>query len=656
MSSKSKSLIKIPGVDLIDREFLDRVASLMLFRDTDDEFMMLIQKLNQNNFWDLALWGDGDINRYKFILKMSTGWRLRGVPLDIIRDKLKANDEYKAIIERVETQTIFFDKNETMDTLKNKVKTYLLYHFMTKFNTDVMDKFSNGGFVEEATFTDVLEQIEKLYNEITFDYASTEATYSDASRVESRFEERMKKITGQSTNLVIPTGIDLLDACFQNGGVETGCVHMFGAPYGKGKTRFVTAMGAYAWQTGRNVYHITIENKRDDIESLYDYAILGISSDELNGIIRRSAKNDEDAIKKYREIRSMLSETIRSKSNILEVKKFQPYKVTAAMIEAFIKRKMGTSPKPDVVIIDHLDIMMSNHGFITDMFQKGELIAGEVKDLSERYNFATYTPTQVNRGGVKTNRMNSTKDTNTLGGEDTSRSMAKNELVDLYVTVNQNDKEVTKNRMRLFVDKNRHGIDRMIIPIHFDKGTLAIRTLKRPEELLDYSDDIKQHVELLMSRLGKKVNLTDETTFNTISTIGSGTNMPTVNMNLYEASPVLPSVAAPLHANVDIDNGHVKEEVHVDLPREEYAKAKPFLDKLWTVEISEVVNIFIDESGMISVEVNDAVYACDIEKIRKAVSRLNDETHYNVSNHAVVGTVLERLNLGYHKSTPTTLD
>jgi len=498
----NQSVEQLHGVDIVDRDFLNKVIGVMLFRDVDDELTSVFQKITDVDFWDISLSDAGDSKTYRTLLKVITSLRLQGHSPHVIKEKLSSHQKFSEIIHDVEINKEINDTHDTLEVLKNKIKTFLLYRFLVDCNQNITGRLVSGKTVDDYTFTETIKKIEGLYSGITFDHIASESTYSDETTIDARFQNRLDKITGKKHGHIIETGIELVDASFNNQkGMESGCIYMVSAPYGIGKTRFVTAVGANSYINGYNTYHITIENKKEQVEALYDIALTGVTIEEIYSTLLNS-ENDEDAKAKLNAIKGCLHEVYASHPNVLEIKKFQPYKTSAALIENFIKRKMSSgSPKPDILIVDHMDIMLPNQGFVSDLFQRGELIVGELKDLAERYQLVILVPTQIGREGVRSNRTN--KNSATSGGESVSRSLAKNELVDFHATLNQNDEENVKNLMRIFIDKNREGWGRVVIPIHFDKGKLRITSLTKENELQDFDETVLMHVNRLLIRAGK---------------------------------------------------------------------------------------------------------------------------------------------------------
>ena len=93
---------QLPGVDIIDRDFLNKVIGLMLFRDVDDELSSVFQKVTDVDFWDISLGDTGDSKTYRTLLKIVTSLRLQGHSPHVIKEKLCSHQGFASIISDVE--------------------------------------------------------------------------------------------------------------------------------------------------------------------------------------------------------------------------------------------------------------------------------------------------------------------------------------------------------------------------------------------------------------------------------------------------------------------------------------------------------------------------------------------------------------------------
>lgn len=482
---------KISNVSIISRDYLYSLINVLVTSDFDDRLRLLISKIIDTDFIDIAL-ASKELTVYRALLYNIIELKLKGYDTASIVERLSHNKEFQTILTKA-LSLEKINKNSILDILQTKLKVLSLYNFFIRF-TKVVNPATMNELAEEQNFRQVITSISELYRDITFDIVCKQRTYTDVNELEHRFSERLLRLTNKASIKIVPTGIPYVDICMRYGGFESQGLYMIGATYGTGKTRFITKIASNMYLQGFNVYHVTIENRIEDIEELYDTALLGLSPEQLNRIIRNSL-NDSTTLD---EIKKRLREIYTSRQNAIYIKKFHPYHVDAFAIKEWIlqMRQSGANP-PDVVIVDHIDIVSPSDMRKADsLFQRGEQVASELKTIAEELNVVLIVPTQLSREARKEMRKG-----HESGGETTSRSIAKLELVDFYMTLNQTEQEAMLGYMRLFIDKNRFGIDQVTIPIFFNKATLELRVIDSEDELVHFSQKVRISVERLKKRL-----------------------------------------------------------------------------------------------------------------------------------------------------------
>lgn len=129
-----------------------------------------------------------------------------------------------------------------------------------------------------------------------------------------------------------------------------------------------------------------------------------------------------------------------------------------------LKRTQGW--KPDVVILDYLDLMISRvDAYNKDEYQRQKHVATEVRGLAKNEHLLVFTATQSNRSGQGTD---TPVDLNQV-----AESYGKNMPLDYVVSLNQSrsQKIATPPRISLFIAKNRNGPKHEIIEctVEYDK-------------------------------------------------------------------------------------------------------------------------------------------------------------------------------------------
>jgi hypothetical protein len=477
--------------DIVDVEYLKNILGMICWYEPKRNlhtYISILQRLQP--FWDILIVSDEpEVQMLKNAIKLATSVRLKSKDLSFVRNEVITSfPQLKDIINSYRNKNALF--KDVLNDLLAKYKSFAAMKFAKQLQNVLLESISSGKDSVDL-YEEINRHIQEFYNEAQLDISSTEIRYSNIEEVEERIQQRIEELIKQEERKAfIPSRISLLNFSFANMvGYEKSCIYMFGAPTGGGKTRFSVSEGAHMYQSGFTVCHITIENNEQKISDLYDSALLGIPVDELYRLYRKSM-SDEEAKLKVKEIINALKDAIRQREiSKLVIKKFRPLAVTPLMIENYLISLIADDIVPDVLIVDHIDIVVPNSGRRDNMFQAGEEVVAQLKDIAERFNVCLILPTQLNREGNRKKKKKNPYD-DVLSRADVSRSGAKYELVDLFATLNRTPDEKFTNRLRLYIDKNRDGIEDLIIPCHFDTGSMELRALETFSELGTYQDSV----------------------------------------------------------------------------------------------------------------------------------------------------------------------
>jgi len=144
-----------------------------------------------------------------------------------------------------------------------------------------------------------------------------------------------------------------------------------------------------------------------------------------------------------------------------------------------LKRTKGW--KPDVIILDYMDLMMSRvDEYNKTDYDRQKHVANEIRGLAKNENVLIFTATQTNRGGVKSDGKDG-KDGNKVASlNDVAESYAKQFSLDYIVSLNQSDsdrKATPYPRIRAFIAKNRNGPKHEIVDIEVEYDKMQVREL-----------------------------------------------------------------------------------------------------------------------------------------------------------------------------------
>jgi len=252
--------------------------------------------------------------------------------------------------------------------------------------------------------------------------------------IEARFREDSRK--------VVPTPWDRINDLTQ-GGLGNGDFGLiFGNP-GGGKSWSLVALGGYAVRLGYNVVHYTLELGEDYVGRRYDAFFTKVPVDRIL------------------KSRDKVEEIIPQLPGELIIKEFPTGKATISTIESHLKKVNDLGIKPDLVIIDYVDLL-STRKRTAD--RKGEIddIYTSTKGLARELNIPIWSVSQVNRAGAKDE---------VIEGDKAAGSYDKIMITDFCLSLSRKAKDKVNGTGRFHIMKNRYGMDGLTFGVKADTST-----------------------------------------------------------------------------------------------------------------------------------------------------------------------------------------
>ena len=264
--------------------------------------------------------------------------------------------------------------------------------------------------------------------------------------VESRYRENHR--------LTVPTPWPILNESLQGGlgGGDFGLI--FGNP-GGGKSWALVALGGTAIKLGYNVVHYTLELGEDYVGRRYDAFFTNISVSDIG--------KHKTQIEKA---------TAELPGNLI-IREYSPGQATISTIESHIEKCKSLGFKPDLVIIDYVDLLSSKRRSV-DKKQEIDDIYISTKGLAKQLNLPVWSVSQVNRSGAKDN---------IIEGDKAAGSYDKMMVTDFALSLSRKKEDKVNNTGRFHVMKNRYGGDGMTYMASVDTSTGHI------EIQSEYDDD-----------------------------------------------------------------------------------------------------------------------------------------------------------------------
>lgn len=226
------------------------------------------------------------------------------------------------------------------------------------------------------------------------------------------------------------------------------------AVYGKGKSLFLANLLRSFIQLKYNCLYVSTE----------------MTASEINERIFRSATQTIDNNTAAIKYKKLIKEGIGN----FEVWCVEKDSTTAFDIENHIKQ---SRIKPDGIVMDYADGMIPSHETDID-YEKHGRVFSELFRLAQRLDVPIITATQANRGA---------KNKGLFGGENTGDSWRKLQDLEAMLVIPDFDSiedDSLSNQKDLYIDKNRGGINNVVMQFTADFDTWTINEVESANKLV----------------------------------------------------------------------------------------------------------------------------------------------------------------------------
>ena len=389
---------------------------------------------------------------------------------DILTEEYFSNTAHKWIVDEVLRYYSKYHTNPTMDVLKVEMKRVDNEVLQLSIKEQLKEAYRSSDesdltyIKEEFTNFCKNQQLKKaLLNSVDLlkagDYDSIRTLVDNALRsgqdknigheynkdVESRYLEDDRR--------PIPTPWAQFNELLQGGLGEGDLGLIFGNP-GGGKSWCLIALGAYAVQLGYNVIHYTLELGEGYVGRRYDAVFTGIQVDKL------------------KHHRNHIGETIEGLAGNLIVREYPMGKASVSTIESHIKKCIDLDFKPDLIIIDYIDLLSSKKKNRERKDEIDDIYVG-TKGLARELKLPIWSVSQVNRAGAKDN---------IIEGDKAAGSYDKIMIADVAMSLSRQKKDKVNGTGRFHIMKNRYGGDGMSYNAKVDTSNGHIEILNEMSE------------------------------------------------------------------------------------------------------------------------------------------------------------------------------
>ncbi len=324
-----------------------------------------------------------------------------------------------------------------------------------EFVEDIIRRFGQRALLKQA----VIDTFDMLQGkEDTLDLEKIKTKVESAMEIvvpkqvqTSALEDVIEAIEFTDTEPRIPTGIREVDD-HTKGGLPRGRLGIIVAPQKRGKTTALINIGAGALRMGKHVLHFTLEINRR--ETIIRYASSLINRPFLY------LRNNPDIVK-------AAMKKIKGRGGDLFVEEIIGVAPTMADIEACIR---SYRTKPDLVIVDYLDLCGSKNTKYQEERSLAKEIYTEFRRMAIRLDFSAWSASQSNRASISKK---------VVGMEDVAEDIRKIGICDLAIFVCQTPEEKEDSLARLFIGATRFSSKNPIFTVSFDTDCMRIKSIER---------------------------------------------------------------------------------------------------------------------------------------------------------------------------------
>jgi replicative DNA helicase len=265
----------------------------------------------------------------------------------------------------------------------------------------------------------------------------------------------------------ISSGWKFLDK-YMNGGFGKGELIIIMSPTSGGKSFWLAHAGANALKQGKTVLHYSFELYEHQVGNRYDAIISGIPIEQLEH------QNEF--------VRKKLNEFVEKTQSRLIIKFFPTKTASVSTLRNHISKLAQYNIIPDMVIVDYADLMNSRRHYEQKRLEL-ESVYEDLRATAAELQVPVISASQTNRSGL---------DEEVITMAAIAESFAKAQVADVILTLSRRYEDRIKNRGKLFIAKNRAGIDGIILPVMMDTIKATFEVFDKQEEFditKEFADD-----------------------------------------------------------------------------------------------------------------------------------------------------------------------
>ncbi len=335
----------------------------------------------------------GNIYQTKVITSLLTNPKFLRNVYDILNPKDFSSKAHQWIIDQVIKYYRMYNTTPSMDSLKielkktdNEVLQISIKEQLREaysYSEDKLD-YEEEEFIRfcknqqlKKVLLDSVELLKVGEYDVIRSQINTALKYGDDRNLG---HEYIKDIEARYTDnrKTIPTPWEDMNELLQ-GGLGNGDLGIvFGSP-GGGKSWALVELGAFALKLGYNVLHFSLELGEKYVGKRYDAYLTEIPVTQVQN---------------YKE--KIIEKTQDIKGNLI-IKEYSPKRATMQTLEVFYQKCIDQGIKPDIILIDYLDLLRPVNRKIFDKVEALDDIYIDAKGMAKELGLPVWSVSQVNR-------------------------------------------------------------------------------------------------------------------------------------------------------------------------------------------------------------------------------------------------------------------
>jgi len=271
---------------------------------------------------------------------------------------------------------------------------------------------------------------------------------------------------GEDNRKIIPTPWEDINDLLQ-GGLGNGDLGIiFGNP-GGGKSWTLVDIGAFAIKLGYNVLHFTLELGEIYVGRRYDANLTGIPVTKIS--------KHKDEVKDLFERDNIKGQLV--------IKEYSPKRASIQTLESNYQKCIDSGFKPDLVLIDYLDLLRPSNKRIVDRKESIDDVYIDAKAMAKELDLPIWSVSQVNRSGAQDD---------IIEGDKAAGSYDKIMIGDFVASLSRKRKDKIEGTGRFHVIKNRYGVDGITYKVEVDLSIGNFKFSEFDEEEFEKDKEPKQ--------------------------------------------------------------------------------------------------------------------------------------------------------------------